>query len=205
MPDPFKLVAGHLALDFANTLDDRYHARGPVELIRSYADFLRFAAQSHILTSAQARALATAVDDAAAGRALKTVRALREAIERLFSAAAHGRRVPRGELALLNRFLGRGQRHRVIASRAGSLTWDWEGLTREPGGPLWPIVFAAAELLASDARRYVRQCECATCRWLFLDTTKNRSRKWCDMNLCGGRMKARAYYRRRIRRTAARS
>ena len=151
----------------------------------------------------QARALATVVSDAAARRALKTVRALREAIERLFSAAADGRRVPRGELALLNRHLGRAQRHRLIESHSDSLVWDWEGLTREPEGPLWPIVFAAAELLASDGCRYVRECACATCRWLFLDTTKNRSRKWCDMNLCGGRMKARAYYRRRRRTKAA--
>jgi len=31
------------------------------------------------------------------------------------------------------------------------------------------------------------------CRWLFLDTSKNHTRRWCDMKVCGNRIKARRF------------
>jgi predicted RNA-binding Zn ribbon-like protein len=201
MPRAFKLIAEHPALDLANTLDDRYHPRGPVELIESYADFVRFCVQAHVLRETHARDLRARVDQASGERALRTVRTVRDVIERIFSALATGRRIASRDLAALNRQLAEASRHRTIGARAGALGWSWDGLTRDALGPLWPIVFAAAELLASDARQYVRQCGCVTCRWLFVDTSKNHSRRWCDMKICGDRMKARAYYRRHTGRT----
>ena len=62
---------------------------------------------------------------------------------------------------------------------------------------LWPISRAAADLLVSDTeRRKVRQCGAGDCEWLFLDTSKNRSRQWCSMQCCGNREKARRHYQR---------
>jgi predicted RNA-binding Zn ribbon-like protein len=56
------------------------------------------------------------------------------------------------------------------------------------------IVEAAVALLVSDAMRRVKACP--TCGWLFLDVSKNRSRRWCSMDTCGAVAKARRYYRR---------
>jgi len=54
---------------------------------------------------------------------------------------------------------------------------------------LWPIAGSAGELLTSDDLGRVRQCGGKTCRWMFVDRSKNRSRRWCDMKVCGNRPK----------------
>ena len=72
---------------------------------------------------------------------------------------------------------------------------------------LWPIVESAAELLTSERRSRIGQCaDDRGCGWLFLDATKNRSRRWCAMGDCGNRAKARRHYlRTRGRRATHRS
>jgi len=63
--------------------------------------------------------------------------------------------------------------------------------------PLWPIARSAAELLASEQVHFIRNCSSKTCQWLFLDTSKNHRRRWCDMKLCGNRAKVRRFYTRK--------
>jgi predicted RNA-binding Zn ribbon-like protein len=58
---------------------------------------------------------------------------------------------------------------------------------------LTPVVRAASDLLTSDALARVRQCAEGSCAWLFLDTTRNRTRRWCDMKACGNRNKVRRF------------
>jgi predicted RNA-binding Zn ribbon-like protein len=195
---PYKLIADHPALDFANTLDDRNHPRGPIELLTSYGDVLRFATQARLLTAGCARALGR-IDGREATRAVRQARALREIIQRLFAAVADGRKIEAADAARLNQWLMVAQRHRIVRPRTGRMTWAWDDLTRDTAAPLWVLAWAAAELLTSDAVAQVRQCGCETCRWLFLDTSRNHSRRWCDMKICGDRMKARAYYHRQTR------
>jgi predicted RNA-binding Zn ribbon-like protein len=62
----------------------------------------------------------------------------------------------------------------------------------------------AALILTSPERERLSQCRDAECGWFFLDTSKNRSRRWCTMEGCGNRNKARTFYRR-ARRPAKRS
>jgi predicted RNA-binding Zn ribbon-like protein len=63
--------------------------------------------------------------------------------------------------------------------------------------PLWGVTRSAADLLTSDTERpLVRECSAEDCHWLFLDTTRNRSRQWCSMKSCGNRQKARRHYQR---------
>ena len=66
-------------------------------------------------------------------------------------------------------------------------------MERDPGLPLWVLAMSASDLLTSDAVDRVRECDNPECRWLFLDTSKNHTRRWCDMKLCGNRMKARRF------------
>jgi len=64
---------------------------------------------------------------------------------------------------------------------------------------LWPVAKSAAELLTSEEAKLVRQCEgfaATECAWLFIDETRNRSRRWCSMTSCGNRAKARRHYQR---------
>jgi predicted RNA-binding Zn ribbon-like protein len=58
---------------------------------------------------------------------------------------------------------------------------------------LWPVLRSAAELLTSDRMDRVRLCSAEDCDWLFLDSSRNRSRRWCDMAVCGNRSKVRRF------------
>lgn len=62
---------------------------------------------------------------------------------------------------------------------------------------MWPIAWSITELLLSDKLSRVGQCAAENCGWLFLDTTRNHSRRWCEMEHCGNRAKAKRHYRRR--------
>ena len=73
--------------------------------------------------------------------------------------------------------------------------WDWtpeNALDRV----LWPVVRDAAELLSGEDLDRVGRCADANCGWLFLDTSRNHSRRWCSMKDCGNRAKARRHYQR---------
>ena len=79
------------------------------------------------------------------------------------------------------------------------MTWDWGASATNPDLPVWRLALEASHLMVSDSMNRLRSCECETCRWLFLDTSKNHSRRWCDMKVCGNRMKARRFQARRDR------
>jgi predicted RNA-binding Zn ribbon-like protein len=70
---------------------------------------------------------------------------------------------------------------------------------------LWPVVVSAAELLTSPDVERVRQCAREGCQWMFLDLSKNGSRRWCSMTLCGSRAKSRRFYHRRRKKAALKS
>jgi predicted RNA-binding Zn ribbon-like protein len=87
--------------------------------------------------------------------------------------------------------------HSRVYQRPGATNtffWGWAGRTIDR--PLWAIVRSAADLLVSDDRTQLRECSADDCHWLFLDTTRNRSRQWCSMTSCGNRAKARRHYAR---------
>ena len=78
------------------------------------------------------------------------------------------------------------------------LQWRWRGdQVKAAEFPVWLIAESAAGLVVSDALGHVRTCEADTCRWLFLDTSKNHTRRWCNMKVCGNRAKARRFQERR--------
>jgi predicted RNA-binding Zn ribbon-like protein len=191
---PFKLVAGHVALDLANTLDNRYQPEHTIDLIPTYRDFLRFCQQSEVISPLQANRLAQS--PLPEEEVLQQVSELREALERIFVAIARKTQVDPADLDYLTRFVNEAMRYRALEVAGANIQWNWRDLETNAVGPLWPIAQAAADLLVSDHVKLVRECGSETCRWLFLDLSKNHSRRWCDMKLCGNRIKARAHYQR---------
>jgi hypothetical protein len=61
--------------------------------------------------------------------------------------------------------------------------------------PLYLLVKNAFDILSTQSFERIK--ECPTCKWLFLDTTKNGKRRWCNMQVCGSNDKARRYYHRK--------
>ena len=77
-----------------------------------------------------------------------------------------------------------------------ALNWTYTFEERKLDQMLWPIIRSAAELLTSDKLDRVCECPGENCGWLFIDMSRNRSRRWCDMKDCGNRAKARRHYRK---------
>jgi predicted RNA-binding Zn ribbon-like protein len=203
-PPVFDLSGGHPALDLVNTLDDRFAEAGPVELLTDYGGLLRFAQQTELLQPGQVRLLTKSVRPQAAAGALRSARELREALAAAFYGSLERRPPPDPDVRTLERHFLAAQQHRQLqwreaAARNGQagMAWRWGRFEKEAELPVWILAQQAAQLVLSDSMQRVRACGADTCRWLFLDTSKNHTRRWCNMRICGNRVKARRFQARR--------
>lgn len=196
-PAEFELSGGALCLDFANTLADR--PRSAQECLHHYGDFLRFSAQTDSIPAGDLRELQGLFRDnpECARTVFRRVLEVREAVYRIFGALARGREPDESDLEILNSALKKALRQLEVRLHRGSLEWQWGGPPQALDRPLWPIARSAAELLTSDEIPHLRECDSATCSWLFVDRSRTRRRRWCDMATCGNREKARRHYQRR--------
>jgi predicted RNA-binding Zn ribbon-like protein len=188
----FKLNAEHVALDFVNTLDDRYASGGPRELLPSYADLIRFCRQAGILTHAEAARL-SALPRASQEKALRSAIELRELLARVFYRWVEGRPPAAEDRIALEQWSAACARHRELRWKNEHLEWTWKALAADAEAPALLLAQRALDLLIADEPPRLHACASETCRWLFLDTSKNRTRRWCDMKICGNRAKARRY------------
>jgi predicted RNA-binding Zn ribbon-like protein len=176
-----KIVGGDPALDLANTVgDDR--VPDPLD---DYAAFAAWAARIGVIDETSARRLTARAAPAAARRALSEARSLRATIDAVFRALAAGGEPPPDALARLVERAGVAVERAHLAGR--DLAWDGEDLER----PLWPLAVSALDLLRVGPLDRLKACQ--DCPWLFLDTSRNRSRRWCSMEDCGTRVKMRRY------------
>jgi predicted RNA-binding Zn ribbon-like protein len=188
-PWQFDLCGGHLALDFANAVSAR-HTDAPIDRLPDYGELLSFGRQTKLLAPAAARKLGAWADahPEVAAAVVARARGLRDALYEVFAAVADGRRAHAAAVATLN------ERMRGL-ELGDDLEWRWAAGANAPDAFLLPVLRAAVELLASGRER-VKICQADDCIWLFFDTSKNGSRRWCDMKQCGNRMKARRWHDR---------
>ncbi len=207
----FDLAGGHPALDLVNSLDNRFRHDGPNEVLVGYDELLRFLGESALLDTQPLRLLSESAraNGKAAEQALRSVRELREAAAGVFYAAVAlepEAPAPADIKTLQHHFLAAGQ-HRELHWRPAAqgeqhphahVTWQWpDSHAANPSLPLWILSQSVAELLLSDSIAQLRTGAVDTCRWLFLDMSKNHTRRWCNMKVCGNRMKARRFQARR--------
>lgn len=200
----FTFVGSHLALDFANTVDWRGSDR-PHDKLESYTHLVSWAHHAGILDDRRSLYLAEvqAARMEESSQALRTAKDLRETIHRLITAEALGWGSAREDLDVLNRILREYLLNLRIAYSPPifRLRWGDDDLLDRP---LWPVAWAAVHLLISPDLARVKQCASADgCGRLFLDLSRNQSRRWCSMRSCGNTAKARRHRERR-RRTAGR-
>ncbi len=188
-----KLVGGALCLDFVNTVEWR-GAPERADRLTDYGELLIWAEAAGAIDGGTRRRLAAAArrDPAAAAAALADARALREDIAKALSGP------PRPALAArLNAWLARAPGRRRLAAAADGFGWAAPGAGADLWTPVWPPLWSAADLLVSGRAGRVRACGDRRCGWLFLDNSRSRPRRWCSMESCGNRAKARRHYRRR--------
>lgn len=200
MDDPsrpaFELDGESVALDFANTWEDR--STSASDKLGGYADLVTFAAAAGIVDPPQAEALAARGRDrpAAAAKAMAAAVALREALYRIFSGLAAGSGPEAPDLERLSTTVARAAKRLGLEPEGGAFAWRWRGLESSLEAPLAAIAWSAAKLLTGGDLGRLRECDGTRCNWLFLDRSRNRSRRWCSMESCGNRAKARRHYRR---------
>jgi predicted RNA-binding Zn ribbon-like protein len=196
----FELLGGSLCLDFINTVSGKRAIR-PIERLHQYADLLSWSRQVGISTAAECRELlaqSLARPQEAANTFQESIK-LREALFRIFTVVAQRREPTSADLQLLNTLLARSLGHQRLATGSSRISLEWFRTERDLDCVLWPIVKSAADLLTSEETSRIRICEATStdgCGWLFLDETRNRTRRWCSMKDCGNRAKARRHYRR---------
>ena len=196
----FELVAGRLCLDFVNTLNGSRETGETEEKLAGYGDLVAWGRQAGVVTEREARELLGAAerDPAAAARALARARSLREAVYRIFYSLAHDGRPPaKGDLAILNAELSEAMARSQVVRSGDGFAWDWSVKDAALERVVWPVARSAAEVLTSGEALRTRVCEAGDCSWLFMDSSKNRSRRWCDMKYCGNRAKSRRHYERK--------
>ena len=191
--ETLELVGGVLCLDFANTINSR--SKPEHEYLSHYSDLVGWANKVGILSPAQTSQLQKRAQRDAQGAeaAVQTARTLRELLYRLFSNAAKGAEADKKDMEEFVKSYGEAFRRSQFIKEGNSYTTAWK-VDESLEALLWPIIHSAGELLLSQELSQVK--ECPGCGWLFLDTSKNQSRRWCSMNTCGARDKMRRYHKR---------
>lgn len=183
-----RIVGGHPALDLVNTVGAR-RGRTGADYLATYDDLLLWATRQGVLDGREAVALGSAAqaEPAAAATALLRAKRLRECLWRVWT-AIQGREGPaEADLALLTREVIAAQRARVLEWSDVGCTWRWTDVARLDAVTA-RVASAAAELLAGGEHLHlsrVRECEGRNCGWLFLDATRNGTRRWCTAEECG--------------------
>ena len=195
LPEPIQpfrdLSGGALCLDFANTAEnpgDEY----PVDyLFPGYGNLVTWLLHAEILDTATATSLMRAArrDPREAVQVRRRAIALRDAIR-----AAALRNAGKDDLQVLQDEWHQASAHRLLTPdpERGMLHWHWP-TSKRLDAPLWPIIASAIDLLTTDHGDRLRSCAATGCTSLFLDTTRNGNRRFCQAQGCGNRTRVRRF------------
>ncbi len=191
------LIGGHACLEFVNTAGDHLSDQ-PGEWLQTYHDLLSWSRHAGILSEDEASRLERKAlsQPEAAEEALARAVAMREAIYRLLLNTIRGQAPDPSDLTAFNRALAGAPPRAGVVYRTDAYHWQLSAGGDDLDRILWRILWQAADLLTSDRLAQVKLCAGDACGWLFLDASRNQSRRWCSMSDCGNRAKARRYYQR---------
>lgn len=191
--------AGHLALDFVNTLEWR-NGKSPNERLNRVPDLIDWAVESGMIGEEQAKGLERAVikkPEIAKNwftRILKT----RETVYRIFSVISISGAPSKTDFDQFNSILAQSMAQSRLERENDHYRWAWKGDDDSLELLLWSIARSAADLLTSPDLHKLGECaDDRGCAYLFMDESRNHSRRWCSMEGCGNRAKARRHYERK--------
>ena len=198
-PYQFGRIGGALCLDFTNTASWE-EDRQTTEHLNDFADLVRWCTEAGFVRQDSAATFVGEPEEktAEAAAILAKAKELRATLYRIFMALSRREFPVAGDLQLLNEALAQAPLRLEVRREKDQFLSE-----RKAGGTKFaklvgPVVWSAAELLTSGKIDQVKCCASETCGWLFLDNTKNHSRRWCDMGDCGSHAKAKRYYRKKF-------
>ncbi len=197
----FELIGGRLCLEFVNTVSGK-RGINPTERLHDYRNLVSWSRQVGIFDESEVKGLLAQAQQSPeqAERVYRDAIDLREALYRIFTAVAEQREPQAGDLAILNTVLARSLGSQRLTFQNGRYCLGCLRGETDLDCMLWPVAKSAVDLATSEEElKRVRVCEATAddrCSWLFLDETRNRTRRWCSMKDCGNRAKARRFYHR---------
>lgn len=191
----FYLVGNNLSVDFVNT---RIRENGaPKELLESFDDLIAWAARANLSNLSQAKALLQDWSGRPkAAQVLKLALKFRETLREMVIDAVRGAAIKPAVVEEINIVMKAEKGYAEVVRTEEGFEKRFRADFSDPGQLLAPIAEAAADLLCYGNLAYLKKCEGADCVLHFYDTTKNHSRRWCNMAACGNRAKVAAFYQR---------
>lgn len=196
------LIGGRLCLDFVNTVGGRkfsenlssdYIVKG--DTLLHYYDLLAWCQLTNILSASEIQIL---LEESSLEKNKETIEHifklaldLREAIYRICKYLINNQLPNNSDLILLNQVLSTGYSNIELVFENGKFLWQWNKISLEK--MLWLIADSMAELLTTANLSRLRECQGNGCCWLFEDSSKNKMRQWCDMQVCGNLAKVRRF------------
>lgn len=198
-PDAFRgqrIVGGNVALDLLNTQNGPAGGAPEDDVLSDYRDLLAWASHVGVLSSADERSLRRQARErpADADAAFQRARETRAYLHDIFDSVARGAPPARADLLRLQHDAAEALAHGRLVPTDGQYRWSW-ATDQDLDRPIWPIIHAALTLVTEGPLERVKGC--ASCRFVFVDESKNRSRRWCSMDDCGAEDKMRKYVARR--------
>jgi len=198
--DSLNLVGGHVALDLVNSLDPREGPEERIDYLFDYQAVARWAVRASVISNTRCEELlALAASSPRNARAVwRRVVRLREALFRVLRSLVRNEPPAPGDIAVIDAERRRADRQTALLARRRHLDDSSAAFeiviskSAELDAPVRMLVRAAVELLTEADPTRLRECpaEHGGCGWIVLDETRNRSRQWCDMRVCGTRAKA---------------
>jgi predicted RNA-binding Zn ribbon-like protein len=190
------LLAGVLCLNFVNTTSGRGTDHRIEHLLR-FEHLLAWARHAGTVEEEVVLEFAAQMPgEQADRRAVRQAIVLRESLHAIFHAVIARRPPPAPALAEFNSILARAMAAAAIEHSPSGYVWRWPVGVTDPERLLWPVVRSAAELLTTGELNRIGFCPGINCGWMFLDTSRNGRRRWCEMEVCGSRAKMRRYHMR---------
>ena len=190
--------SGNLVLDFTNTSE--YHAsQNPTEMLTSFPDLISWSQAAGLLTINESRDLLNraARQPQWAAASLEKALTFRDVVYRILSATANNQPPETKDLNAFNNYLSKALAQSEITAEGKGFSWAWSEENIEAEKILWILAREAANLFTSGDLKRVGECaDDRGCGYLFIDTSRNHSRRWCSMESCGNRAKAKRHYQK---------
>jgi len=190
------LIGGHPAIDFANTCSG--WGEGNEDWLVDYGRFAHWASMAGLIDEAELKraAAGAARNPIVADRVFAEANELRFAFLRLLHAVKAGSSAKAGDLAVVNRWIRRAAELVELRQVGLAFREDWTEPLPVLEKPLLAAARAIGRFLAAGDFGRLKICPGQNCRWFFIDLSKNHSRRWCDMAVCGNLAKARRFQHR---------
>lgn len=190
----FLFVGNHPCLDFVNT---QMIVKGePTDVLESFEDLASWLVEARLLTQSQADMARTGLNYKETASLLEQAKTLRATFRVMAERAAVSSSIPDSAISTINQILTQRQGYPELVRTKGGFKQRFHSLAAQPVELLALLAEAASDLLCFGRVSLIKKCANVSCVLFFYDTTKNHTRNWCSMQMCGNRMKVAAHYRR---------